>query len=429
MRVQTNSDFLENGMRVVSVELPHLHSSLLALYVRAGSRHETAQKSGVGHFLEHMFFRGSAAFPDSVAMNGAVEDAGGNLNGYTSRDHAFYFTPLHESGLGVGMTVLADMIGQPLLKEIELEREIILEEMLDEVDETGRDIDLDNLSKAALWPDHPLSLKIAGRPETVRAMTVTDLQEHHARFYGGRNLVLCAAGPLRHERVLELAHKGFGRLPAREASAEAPPPAPPKGPRLCLFDHDESQTEFRFNFLAPPEGHPEHLALQLLRRILDDGLSSRLPLKVVERKGLAYSLHCNIDLFNDAAVFEVEAAASHGKVPATLREIAKTLEEIARTGPTHEEMRRAIRRSRMAIEAALDSTYDMAAWFGGTALFREPQGLEERARAIEAIEIEDVQRVARAVFTRKNLTVTAVGSPTTRQRAEIERAVAGVELL
>ena len=113
---------------------------------------------------------------------------------------------------------------------------------------------------------------------------------------------------------------------------------------------------------------------------------------------------------------------------ATLREIAKTLEEIARSGPTREEMRRAARRSRMAIEAALDSTYDMAAWFGGTALFREPQGLEERARAVEAITVEDVQRVARAVFTRENLTVTAVGSPSMKQRAEIERAVSGVEL-
>src|SRR5450432_933721 len=202
MRVQTNSDFLENGLRVVSVELPHLHSSLLALYVRAGSRHETAEKSGVGHFLEHMFFRGSAAFPDSVAMNGAVEDVGGNLNGYTSRDHAFYFTPLHESGLTVGMSVLADMIGHPLLKEMELEREIILEEMLDEVDEKGVDIDLDNLSKATLWPGHPLSLKIAGTPETVRALTVKDLEEHHARFYGGRNLIVCAAGPLRHDKVM-----------------------------------------------------------------------------------------------------------------------------------------------------------------------------------------------------------------------------------
>jgi predicted Zn-dependent peptidase len=429
MRVQTSSDFLENGLRVVSVELPHLHASLLALYVRAGSRHETAEKSGVGHFLEHMFFRGSASFPDSVAMNGAVEDVGGNLNGYTSRDHAFYFTPLHQTGLAVGMTVLADMISSPLLKEMELEREIILEEMLDEVDENGHDIDLDNLSKVALWPGHPLSLKIAGRPETVRAMTVKDLEDHHARFYGGRNMVLCAAGPLTHEKVIDLARKGFARLPLGDRSVEAAPPAPQPGPRLCLVDHDESQTEFRFNFIAPPEGHADHLPLQLLRRILDDGLSSRLPLQVVERRGLAYSLHCNIDTFSDGAVFEVEAAASHGKVPATMREIAKTLEEIARTGPTADEMRRAIRRTRMAIETTLDSTYEMAAWFGGTALFREPTGLEERARAVEAIGAEDVQRVARAVFTRENLTVTAVGSPSGKQRAEIERAVSGAELL
>jgi predicted Zn-dependent peptidase len=262
----------------------------------------------------------------------------------------------------------------------------------------------------------------------VRALSVKDLQAHHERFYGARNMVLCAAGPLSHDKVMEFARKGFARLPSGERSVEEAPAAPPPGPRLCLFDHDESQTEFRFNFMVPPEGHPDHLPLQLLRRILDDGLSSRLPLQVVERRGLAYSLHCNIDTFSDRAVFEVEAAASHGKVPATMREISKTLEEIARSGPTAEEMRRAVRRTRMAIETTVDSTYEMAAWFGGTALFREPPGLEERARAVEAIGADDVQRVARLAFRRENLTVTAVGSPNHKQRAEIERAVAGVEL-
>ena len=99
----------------------------------------------------------------------------------------------YTSGVGVALQVLADMISSPLLKEMELEREIILEEMLDEVDDRGRDIDLDNLSKAALWPGHPLSLKIAGTPKTVRRLARADLLAHHQRFYVGENLVLCVA--------------------------------------------------------------------------------------------------------------------------------------------------------------------------------------------------------------------------------------------
>jgi predicted Zn-dependent peptidase len=406
------------------VRLPHLHSALVGLYVRAGSRHETAEQSGVGHFLEHMFFRGSRHHPDTRVMNAAIEDVGGSLNGYTSRDHALYYTPVHPDGVPVAMSVLADVIANPLLRELELEREIILEEMLDEVDDRGADIDLDNLTKATLWSGHPLALKIAGTPETVGRLTLAELRAHHERFYVGSNLVLCVAGPLEHGEVLERARAGYSAFPRGERSSEQPPPAPPVGPRLHLFPHDESQTEFRLNFLAPPEGHPDHLPLTLLRRVLDDGLSSRLPFRVVERKGLAYSLSCNLDAFDDVALFEVEGAASHAKVGATVAEVTRTLGEIAAEGPTAEELVRAVRRFHMAIDQSLDSTYEMAGWFGGTALHREPESLADRARAAEALTVEDLRRV---VFRRDNLLVTAVGSPTERQARQLERAVQAAE--
>jgi predicted Zn-dependent peptidase len=363
-------------------------------------------------------------------MHAAVEDAGGNLNGYTSRDHAVYFTPLYPSGLGIAAEVLGDMMAAPLLDrpaEIELERQVILEEMLDEVDDRGRDIDLDNLTKRVLWPGHPLSLKIAGTPKTVRAIGARQLLAHHARWYGGKNLVLCAAGPLTHGRLVELGERHFGRLPPGERSTERPPRRPPRGPNLHLFDHDESQTEFRLSFIAPPEDGPDFLPMVILRRVLDDGLSSRLPFEIVERRGLCYSVQCGIDSFHDVSVFEVEGASSHAKVAKAIREICLILGRIAREGPTDEELERARHRHRMALEFTLDSLYDLAAWFGGTTLFRPPPSLEERADMVDAVTAEDVQRVSRNLLKRENLTVTAVGSPTTKQRAEIKRAVAEAE--
>jgi predicted Zn-dependent peptidase len=421
------NDRLSNGLRLVTLELPHLHSALLALYVRAGSRHETPAQSGVGHFLEHMFFRGSEGFPDSMAMNATVEEVGGNLNGYTSRDHAFYFTPVHPDGLATAAAVLSDLIAAPLLKEMDLEREVILEEMLDEVDEEGRDIDLDNLTKRALWPGHPLALKIAGTPDTVRALRLDDLRIHHARWYGASNLVLCMAGSVTRAQSLEIAERTFSRFPHGELSQETAPPAPRPGPRLELFDHDESQTEFRLNFSAPPEAHPDFLPLMLLRRVLDDGLSSRLPLQIVEKRGLAYSIHCGIDAFSDVAIFEVEAATAPGKVAATIDEIGRTLGQLCSEGPTSEELRRAKLRHRMGLTFLLDSPGDLAAWFAGTTLFREPPTLEARGAAVDAIPAEEVIRVARQVLSRRNLLVTAVGNPTAKQRTEIARAVERAE--
>ncbi len=297
---------LPNGLRVLTVPAPGLHSAMIALYVRAGSRHELPAVNGVSHFLEHLFFRGSQAWPDTVAMNAAVESAGGNLNGITARDHGCYYTPLHADELATGLAILGDMIRRPLLREMDVEREIILEEILDEVDGDGRDIDGDNLSKRLAFGTHPLGFKIAGTPEIIRSIGEDDVRAHHARFYSGSNLVLCVAGPVRESEVVNLAEEHLGQLPRGRVSRDIPPPPWPTGPLLEHVEHEDAQSELCLNFPCPPEHHPDYPVHLIIRRILDDGLSSRLPFEVVERRGLAYSLHAGIDAFADCGMFAVD---------------------------------------------------------------------------------------------------------------------------
>jgi predicted Zn-dependent peptidase len=364
----------------------------LAVYVRAGSRHETPENNGVSHFLEHLFFRGSEGYPDSRTLHALVEDAGGSLNGVTTRDHGYYYTPIHPEGLGVAMDVLGDLLTRPLLKEIDVERQVILEEMLDEVDDEGRDIDVDNLSKRMMFGTHPLSYKIAGTTDTVGRMTIGEVRAHFARCYGARNMVLCAAGKVGRAQVLELAARAFGRLPPREAMVEAPAPAAPDGPRLHFVEHEEAQTEFRLTFPAPDEDHADFAPLIVLRRVLDDGLSSRLQLNIVEKKGLAYAIHAGIDTFAECSLFEVDGASAPEKVPAVIEEAFRVLAELREGGPAPDEVRRAQVRHRMHLEFSLDSAPDLAGWFGGTEIFRPPESFEERCRRVEAVTPADVAR-------------------------------------
>src|SRR5439155_4017969 len=131
----------------------------------------------------------------------------------TARDHGCYYTPIDAGQLATGLSILGDMIRRPLLKEMDVEREVILEEILDEVDADGRDIDADNLSKRLVFGGHPLGFKIAGSPENIRAMGEEKVRRHHARFYTGANLVLSVAGPVREAEVLDLAFEHLGSLP------------------------------------------------------------------------------------------------------------------------------------------------------------------------------------------------------------------------
>lgn len=402
-------DTLPSGLRVVTVETPHLHTALVTAYVRTGSRHETEENNGASHFLEHMFFRGSQGYPDTVRMNAAVEDAGGNLNGVTTRHLGYYYTPLHPDHLAVGVRILGDMLTRPLLPDMEVERQIILEEMLDEVDEDGRDIDLDNLSKMELFGAHPLALKIAGTRESVKRLKPEQLREHLARHYVAGNLVVAVSGRVKREEVLALVSESFAALPQGAPTREAPPPDSPKGPWLKFVHHDEAQTEFRLNFRTVPEEHPDHIALQLLRRVLDDGLSSRLPFNVVEKRGLAYSIQAGIEASHDVGLFDIDGASAPEKAAQVVAEVCRVLAELRDQGVTAEELARAQKRHRMFMDFSQDSPGELVGWFGEGELFDTPRSFEERAKEVQAQTAERLREVARRYFTRDNLGVVAVG--------------------
>ena len=411
--ISVEKTVLENGLRVLTVGLPHLHAGLVNVYVRVGSRYEDARNNGVSHFLEHLFFRGSAGFPDGRALNAMVEDVGGDLNGITARDHGYYTSPFHPARLELPLQVLGDLLARPLFKEIELEREVILEEILDEVDEDGRDIDVDNLSRRALFGAHSLGLKIAGTRETVAALTEADVRAQHLRAYGAKNMLLVCAGPLEHRRVAEMAAQAFRHLPTGAFLSQGPAPVLPtrSEPELILVDHKgESQTQVQLSFAGPPEEHPDFAALQLIRRILGDGLSSRLQGELVEKRALAYSVGAGADPFTDCSVFDVGAACAPRKAVQVAEALLELLGDLCAREVPAAELERAKSKSRIRVEFMQDGPAEMAEWYGLDELLR---GRMESPLSwlgrMEAVTADDLLRVANGVFARGRLVACAVG--------------------
>ncbi len=412
-------DVLPNGLTVVSIEAPHLHSVMCGIYVRVGSRHEDEPTSGVSHLLEHLFFRGSQRHPDSRRMNAAVEAVGGNLNGVTMRDSSYFYTPVHVDGVEIALSVLGSMLSRPRFRHLETEKRIILEEMLDEVDERGRDIDVDNLSKRLLYPGHPLALKIAGTRESVKALTMRDVHRHYARAYVGGNVVVSVAGPVSRRRVLAATKKAFRHLPAGQRLHEAPPPVlPPEGPRLKYVTLEEAQVEFRLSFPAVAEDHPDALGLGLLRRVLDDGLSSRLPHNIVEKRGLAYSVGAMLELFHDTGTFEVDGASAPENLARVLEEVLRTLSTLRAGKVSAEELRRVKTRFAMHLDFLQDSPAELCGWFGGIELFRRAERFDELKAKLRRVTLADLARLARTYLVADRLVVVAVGPRAAKKRAE-----------
>jgi predicted Zn-dependent peptidase len=165
----------------------------------------------------------------------------------------------------------------------------------------------------------------------------------------------------------------------------------------------------RLTFLGPAEDHDDFPALVVLRRVLDDGLASRLQTNVVERKGLAYAVHAGVDTFSDCSIFELEAACAPKKAPLVAAEFLRLLAELCDTDVPEDELHRAKLRHRIGLEFSMDSQGEMLGWFGGTELFRPAESFAARTERVDAVTAADVRRVGRAVFRRAALLACAVG--------------------
>jgi predicted Zn-dependent peptidase len=348
---------LPNGLRLVTIETPHLHTANLCLYVRAGSRYETPAENGLSHFVEHMLFRGSSQFPDSLALNRAIEDLGGTLYAETGRDYSLYQIPLRAGDIGRGLEILGDLFSTPAFRDIDLERQIILEEILEDLDDRGRNVNVDDLSRSVAWDGHPLGFPITGPLKNVRRFKDADVRRHFQRFYGAANMVLCVAGPLSHARVEKWSRAAFSKVPAgARRKPAAPKPAGP-GPRFRIVYNESAQAQVQLVFHALPETDPDYQALRALIRILDDGMSTRLHYQICDQKGLAYSVAGSLHSYHDAALLEIDAACAHAKLPDLVREALAILARFPTSpSPTRSSARRSTASSTTSRAATTTST-------------------------------------------------------------------------
>jgi predicted Zn-dependent peptidase len=402
---------LSNGLKVVTVETPHLHAAAVALYVRTGSRFETRKNNGLSHFVEHMLFRGSAGFPSSLALNSAIEERCGMLSGETGRDYSLYQVQLHPRELDETMHILADLFSSPLFSDIDLERAIVLEEILDDFDESGQRINLDDVGREHAWPGHPLGFPITGPEENIRRFDRDDVVSHFGRFHGAKNLVLAVAGPVESAAVVKSAERAFGRLPAGQFQAPRPAPKRFPGPSFLSVRTDSAQVEVQILFRALADSHPQYPALVTLLRLLDDGMSTPLHYRVCDRKGLAYHVNAGIDPLGDTALLEISAACASEKLPTLVREVFDILRGFRDEPASSHDIEKAKGRYARDLEAGFDDVEGLCGWFGDSMLFGRPlRSPVERYQRMARVDAAQVQKVARAVLRPDFLVVTAVGS-------------------
>ncbi len=421
--VRTEAARLPNGLRVVTVDLPHLHTASLVLYVKVGSRLERPEDNGLSHFVEHMLFRGTEGHPTSYDINFAFESLGGTLYAETGRDYSLFQVTLVPALVDGGLELFGELFTRPRFADLELERQLILEELNEDYDERGAEINSADLARGLLFADHPLAQRIIGPPENVERFTEADVRRHFARYYCAANSILVAAGPVAHASVLAAAGHHLGGLAAgAEAEAEVAR-FDQSGARFLHVPDSGAQSSVEVLFRGVPELDPDAMAQVALVRALDDGMSTRLHYRLCDQLGLAYSLQAGLEPLHDVTVLEVTGATANAKVPELVARLLELADELRRTGISEAELAKVKRRFRYDLLSSIDDANAMAGWFGGTALYYPPTTLEERAARMDAVTIDDVRRAAGRALAADNLAVVVVGSLTRARLAELRSAV------
>ena len=381
---------LSNGFRIVTERMPGLASASIGVWVSAGGRHETSAQNGIAHFLEHMAFKGTKR-RTALQIAEAIEDVGGYINAYTSREVTAYYVRVLENDVALGLDVIADILRNPVLDpaEIEVERNVILQEIGQALD-TPDDVIFDWLQEQA-YPDQPLGRTILGPSERVSAFGQDDLRHFIKEHYGPGQMILAAAGAVDHDAIVKLAEELFGDMPAKPLfDADA---ARFRGGEFRQVKKLE-QAHFALGFESPGYRASDIYVAQIYASALGGGMSSRLFQEVRENRGLCYTIFAQAGAYADTGMMTIYAGTSAEQLP----ELATiTVDEMKRAASdmSPAEVARARAQMKAGLLMGLESPSNRAERLARLVqIWDRVPPLEETIAQIDAVTTGDVRDLA-----------------------------------
>jgi predicted Zn-dependent peptidase len=399
---------LAHGPRVISAELPGSRSVSVAAYVLAGSRSEAPGQVGVAHFLEHLTFKGTAAYPSTRALSEAIEGVGGSFNAATDRESTVYWARVPRREAARAVDVLGELIGRPALhgEEIDRERDVIVEEIRGYLDDPSEYCQI--LFQQAMFGTGPLGREICGDEADIRALEPARIREFWSDRYRPANTVVAVAGDIAHAEVMGLIEAAFGQGNGMATGYAAAPPLP-AGERVLLGRRTTAQAQLCVGVPALRRDHPDAWVLAVLNAALGDGMSSRLYLSLVDRDALAYDVSSGLVEYADAGALEVSAGVDPERLPAALDAILVELAHLRDAPIPSAELAKAKAYLAGGLELRMDDTRHLASWFGGQeALHDRVMTLDEALAAVESVTPDDIHRIAGELFRDEHLRLAVV---------------------
>ena len=395
------------GVPVVTEQIPGSVSSGYMVGVRTGSRDESPDIFGLSHLLEHVVFRATKS-RTSFQLSKEIEGAGGYLNAFTGKEMTAFHAITIKDTADVAKEIVADIVSNPLIgkEDTEMEKKIVLQEI--SMVENDPERYIYDLTDEVIWKGHPLSQAEAGTREVVKGLKNTDLRKYYDERYRIPNLYVFACGAVDPDDTVRWAEENFDQMSGGRANPRSRPEV--NGSGYTHFTRKEDHCYVSMGFRAFDPKDKDFQALQLLSGILGSGASSRLFQSVREEKALVYAIYDHVEPYTDASTFATYMSSTEENVLEAITTTAETYRRFKDEGIKEGELARARNLVKGVYTRHMESTehrlYQIAV---STMVKGEPDILEKRLEALDAVTEEDVMRVAERYMDPKGLNVVMLG--------------------
>lgn len=397
-----------NGLIVLTESMPHVRSIAVGIWLRTGSRQENPERNGITHFIEHMVFKGTRnRTAEQIARS--MDSVGGHLDAFTAKECVSFNTVVLDQHLTKAFDVLSDLVLNPLFKpeDVAREQKVVLEEIKSEED--NPEYLLHEIFTQGFWKDHALGRPILGTRKTVQALTRTAIREQFDRSYRPNNMIIAAAGHLRHSQICDL-------VAARFHDAKSHPggmvdPTPVIRPRITLKNKPAlEQVHLCLGVPSYPLTHERRYACYILNTLLGGGMSSRLFQNIREKQGLAYAVFSELTPYRDTGCLLVYAGTSRESAPRVVASVIEQFRDLKDNGIRAEELQRAKDHLKGSLMLSLESTANRMSNLARQQMyFGRFLSLDELIANIDAVTTENIAAISNEFFRTERISLTVLG--------------------
>ncbi len=398
---------LPNGLRVITEEIPNVHSVSVGIWVEAGSRDEGIEENGISHFVEHMLFKGTKR-RSARQIAKEIDAVGGILNAFTSKEFSSFYAKVLAKHLSVALDILFDLYLNSVFSpaELEKERQVIIQEI--NMVEDSPDDYIHDLFSEYFWPRHPLGLPILGRVETISKMNRQKLRSFFLKNYLSFQPIIAAAGKLKHEELVQAVQNYLGHRKFQPKKRQVSPPRPHA--HIQVKEKPLEQVHLILGTKGLAVSHPERYVFSVLNTILGGGMSSRLFQEIREKRGLAYSVYSFISSFFDSGILGIYVGTGDNALNRVLQILLREIRNLTEDCPKPKELASAKEQLKGNLLLSLESTDSRMNRLAKSEIyFKRFIKVEEIIEGIEKVKAEEVSVLAKKIFNPELLSLTVLG--------------------